>query len=129
APELPLLPRATDIRSRAEGRPSACGGDEQRPAIVAEGATLPPRHIVLGAVALRGWQARVHYAAALWTVTHRRVAPPVVHVLAGGARGDPITRRYQSWGEVREVLSMAGDHPPPRGPPLFSSPPYPCARL
>src|SRR5262249_9291789 len=65
---------------------SSAGGDEPRPAVDTEGAALPPRHIVLGAVAVPDRQTRVHYAAALWTVTHRRVAPPVVHALAGDAR-------------------------------------------
>ena len=65
--------------------PSA-GGDEPRPASDAEGAALPTRHSVLGVVALRGWQIRVHHAAALRAVAHRRVPPPVVHVLAGSAR-------------------------------------------
>jgi hypothetical protein len=68
-----------------KGVPSA-GGDEPRPAIDAEGATLPPLHSVPGAVAVRGRQARVHHAATLRAVAHRRVPSPVVHVLAGGAR-------------------------------------------
>src|SRR5262245_8648727 len=93
APRLPDAPAARDdprtcamrVPRVVAGVPSA-GGDEPRPAVDAEGAPLPPRHSVLGAVALRGPQARVHHAPALRTVAHRRVAAPVVHVLAGGAR-------------------------------------------
>jgi hypothetical protein len=69
-----------------EGVPST-GADEPRPAVDTESAALPARHSVLGAVAQRGpLQARVHHAPALRTVAHRRVAPPVVHVLAGATR-------------------------------------------
>src|SRR5262249_43531630 len=96
APRLPDAPAARDgspdvCHARAAGRRgwTVSGGDESRPAVDAEGATLPPRHRVLGTVALRGPQARVHHAPALRTMARPRVAPPVVHVLAGGTRALP----------------------------------------
>jgi hypothetical protein len=70
------------LRGTHRGRCVVSGGDELRTAVDAEGAALPPRHGVLGAVALRGRQSRVHHTAALRAVAHRRVPPPVVLVLA-----------------------------------------------
>src|SRR5262249_51746035 len=83
------LPDAPAARPPVAGRVPACtsaGGDEPRPTVDAEGAALPARHRVLRAIALRSWKVRVHHAAAFRTVADRRVAPPVIHVLAGGAR-------------------------------------------
>jgi hypothetical protein len=81
----PFRPVGLRVPLVVEGVPSA-GGDEPHPAMDAEGAALPPRYRVPGVVALRSRQARVHHLAALRAVAHRRVRPPVVHVLAGGAR-------------------------------------------
>jgi hypothetical protein len=82
----PLCQERQHIRSRPEGRPSARGGDSRVPPSSQKVRPLPPRHGVPGAVAVPGRETRVHHAAALQTMAHRRVPAPVVHVLAGGAQ-------------------------------------------
>jgi len=99
--------------------------------------TLPPRHRVPGAVAVPG---RATAFTTPPTPDHGSPARPA----AGGScsrrrcasvtlsrRPDLPPRALPEPSPITQdlrLLSRAGDHPARRRPPLFSSPPHPCAR-
>ena len=84
-----------------------CGGDEPRPAIVAEGAPLPPRHSVPGAVAVPDRQVAFtmppHSGPWLTGASRRRW---LMFSQAVPERDPYHADETKAWGEVLEVLCV-----------------------